>query len=314
MTANLSLMMKKIIFLLSIASTGFCHIYPIQFSISETKIVEKVPEKTQDFARLIPGDVSTYIYTDETEYYKDYSRSYFALTWKKGGWDCLRHYEILASGCIPYFVDLEKCDTDTMPFFPKELILEAMHLEGVAYPNIDHDKFNKEKYFEILNQLLEHTRKYLTAKNLAQYVLDTIHYTGTGKILYLTSDPSPDYLRCCSLIGFKELLQNRVVDFPKIDHIYKSYGEDPRQLYGRGFTYAKVVEDLPIDRSAIEKQILQKEFDLIIYGSVHRGAKFHDLVQLIYEPDEIIYFCGEDQHQCPYTNLPHLFLREFGSK
>jgi hypothetical protein len=28
---------------------------------------------------------------------------------KKGGWDCLRHYEIIGNGCMPYFENIEKC-------------------------------------------------------------------------------------------------------------------------------------------------------------------------------------------------------------
>src|SRR5688572_9949738 len=84
--------------------------FPIGFAISETKFVSDVPIKDKDFASIIPGDLKTYIYTEESAYYKDYQRSYFAITCKKGGWDCMRHYEILANGCIPYFIDIDKCN------------------------------------------------------------------------------------------------------------------------------------------------------------------------------------------------------------
>src|SRR5579862_5558247 len=237
----------------------FSQVYPIQFSIPEHKIVKEIPEKDRDFAHIIPGDPNTYIYTDEEDYYTDYQHSYFAVTMKKAGWDCMRHYEILANGCIPYFVDLDKCDKDTMFFLPRDLILEAMNLPGVSYLHIDHSQFDTAKYYEILNKLLEHTRKYLTTRNMAQYILDTVHYTGTGKILYLSNDEDPDYLRCITLVGFKELLGDRVVDVPKIQHIYKSYPGDIKRLYGKGFTYTKNVEDLPIDRENIEERIRNKE-------------------------------------------------------
>src|SRR5579859_2898410 len=117
-------------------------VFPIQFSIPEVKIVNSIPEKDRDFASLIPGNTSTYIYQEEADYYQGYQRSYFALTWKKGGCDCMRHYEILANGCIPYFIDLDKCNPNTMVYLPKQLIWEAMHLPGVSYPNIDHTKFD----------------------------------------------------------------------------------------------------------------------------------------------------------------------------
>ena len=35
-------------------------------------------------------------------------RSRFGVTTKKSGWDCMRHYELAASGCVPCFRDLEE--------------------------------------------------------------------------------------------------------------------------------------------------------------------------------------------------------------
>jgi hypothetical protein len=151
----------------------------------------------------------------------------------KAGWDCMRHYEILANGCIPYFLD--QCPAKTMYLLPKELIKEAMNLEGVSYLQIDHSKFNYKRYYEILDELLEYTRNHLTIKSMANYLLRTVDYSGIGKILYLSQDPGPDYLRCLMLAGLKELLGgDRVIDFPKINHIYTSYPRgNVRSLYGK---------------------------------------------------------------------------------
>ena len=304
---------KKALFLIALFSVGFAHaeVYPMQFSIAEEKIVKEIPHKDLDFAPLIPGKLSTYIYTKESDYRRDYQRSYFAVTCKKGGWDCMRHYEILANGCIPYFVNLDECDCNTMYFLPKSLIKEAMNLPGVSYMSIDHEKFDKVRYFEILNQLLEHTRQYLTTKNMAAYLLGKINYSGRGKILFLSNSVAPDYMRCSTLAGLKELLGDRIVDVPKIEHIYKNYSGKVEQLDGKGFSYTKTIEDIPVDRSNIEQRIRNGEFDLIIYGSVHRGLRFHGLVVRSYSPDKIIYLCGEDAHRCTYTHSRHLFLREF---
>ena len=287
--------------------------FPIQFAIPEIKMVSEVPIKTRDFAALIPGQLGTYTCDNEAEYYEGYQQSYFAITCKRGGWDCLRHYEILANGCIPYFIDLEQCDPQTMYFLPKDLIIEAMHLEGVSYLNIDHEKFNRVRYYEILDQLLECTRNHLTTKKMGEYILNTIHYSGNGTILFLGYDTAPDYMRCLSLIGLKEILGDRVIDVPKIEHIYKNYIR-AELLYGKGFTYTRILDDLPIHRENIEERIENKEFDLIIYGSVHRGLLYHDLVCQTYEPEEIVYLCGEDFHHCEYMNFIHsspFFLREF---
>src|SRR5579862_7558259 len=142
------------LYALVISTLGYGYPYPLQFGIPESKIVRGIPKKDRDFAFIIPRQLETYIYTEEADYYRDYQRSYFAITCAKGGWDCMRHYEILANGCIPYFVDIDKCHPDTMKFLPKELIKQAMALPGVSYLKIDHAKFDKAKYNQILAQLL----------------------------------------------------------------------------------------------------------------------------------------------------------------
>lgn len=310
---KLSFRFSFLFLLVLISKIGFIEAkpYPIQFSIPEEKIVKQIPEKKTDFAFIIPGDLKTYIYQREKEYYKGYQRAFFGVTCKKGGWDCMRHYEILANGCIPYFVDLDRCDENTMYFLPRELIQEAMNLEGVSYRHIDHTKFDREKYDEILRKLIEYTREHLTTKKMAEYILKTVDYKGKGKILCLSKDLAPDYLRCLTLIGLKELLGNRIIDVPKINHIYTNYDKDVINLYGRGMTYTKIVPDLPVDRENIEERIANKEFDLIIYGSVHRGMPFYDLVLETYEAEKIVYICGEDSHYCKLAHLPNFFLREY---
>lgn len=284
--------------------------FPIQFGIPECKIFKGVPKKERDFAFIVPRDLKTYIYTEEADYYKDYQRSYFAITCCKGGWDCMRHYEILANGCIPYFLNIDQCNPDTMCFLPKELIQEAMNLPGVSHLKIDHKKFDRAKYFALLHKMQEHTKKYLTTRKMACYMLDQIKYSG-GSILYLSEDVGPDYMRCCMLIGLKEELGSRVIDVPKIEHIYTNYPHDVKKLYGRGFSYTKIVEDVVVDRDNIEQRIKNKEFDFIMYGSVHRGLRYHDLVRLMYPPEKIAYICGEDAHSCEYSKIHNLFLREF---
>jgi hypothetical protein len=104
--------------------------YPISFSVP-TEQFQKVKaslvlvEKTRIMSPLIPGDTSTYIYETEESYYHQYKESYFATTMKKGGWDCMRHYEIVMCGCLPYFIDIEQCPENTMSLWDKQMLLEA---------------------------------------------------------------------------------------------------------------------------------------------------------------------------------------------
>lgn len=291
--------------------------HPIGYSIPEIKIVKEIPKKDRDFAIMepnIPGVASTYLYEKEEDYYDDYKRSFFGITRKKSGWDCLRHYEILANGCIPYFLDLDQAPKYTMYFLPKELILEAMHLEGVFYRHIDHTKFNTEKYCAILHEILQHTRHHLSTKQMASYLLNSINYSGSGNILFLSQNTLVEYLRDLMLIGLKELLGNRVIDSPKIDHIYQSFlPENVRNLYARGITYSRIVKDFPTDRTNIEDKIKNKSFDLIIYGEMHQGdLPLYDLVKNHYTSESIAYiYAAEYEHLFCSYNLQNLFVREY---
>jgi hypothetical protein len=137
---------------------------PINFSIPKELIVNEIPSKTKDYASIIPGDLSTYIYDNQSDYYADYQTSYYGVTFKKGGWDCLRHYEILMNGSIPYFPGLENCPEYTMTLFPKSLI----------YQNNQYLMANglSENYNQEANELLEYTKKYLTTEYTAKLILN----------------------------------------------------------------------------------------------------------------------------------------------
>lgn len=88
---------------------------PTAFSFPADKIVKSRPKKLQDFAKHIvdeevsgrvPGSVTAYAFSSETEYYEDLQSSRFGVTTKRAGWDCMRHYEIAANGAVPCFRDL----------------------------------------------------------------------------------------------------------------------------------------------------------------------------------------------------------------
>ena len=139
---------------------------PISFSFPTKHLVTHNSNKSQYLATVIPGVKNTYIFTSQEEYYKNYQNSYFGLTTKKGGWDCMRHYEILGNYCLPYFPDLKDCPPDTMFNFPKKLILES---------KIVFNNFSYQNYYNILNETFEYTKNNLTTKAVAQYLMNTIN-------------------------------------------------------------------------------------------------------------------------------------------
>lgn len=60
-------------------------VFPITFSIPESKMVATLPPKTKTMSGQIPTNTKTYTYEREADYYAEYQSSYFAITKKKGG-------------------------------------------------------------------------------------------------------------------------------------------------------------------------------------------------------------------------------------
>lgn len=147
------------------------HILPISFSIPHEKIVKNKQniKKIKKLADLIPGNAvnRNYIYDNEEDYYQGYREAYFGMTFKKAGWDCMRHYEILANYCLPYFPDLGNCPEYTMVNFPKLDILQAKEL-------FESNIFDLDKYYEILEKVFDYTKQKLTTIECAKYVLSNL--------------------------------------------------------------------------------------------------------------------------------------------
>ncbi|MCL2843980.1 MAG: hypothetical protein FWE23_00780 [Chitinivibrionia bacterium] len=163
-------------------------IFPISFAIPKEKIINEIKPKEKMLAHIIPGDVSTYIYENESDYYHDYAISYFGKTTKKSGWDCFRHYEIMANGCIPWFPDLSDCPKEIMTSFPKELILktnnvfdEISNKAGVC---------NHELLNEYCEQIRNFTKEHLTTDKIAEYLINT----ALSQKIIKTDNKSPFFL------------------------------------------------------------------------------------------------------------------------
>lgn len=131
--------------------------HPICYSVPQEKLVGPL-KKTKLLADYKPG--MPYQYTSEADYYKGYQEAQFAQSQRRGGWDCLRHYEILACGCIPYFPTVVSCPARTLFRFPKGLCQ--------TLPAWD------DKNDDIVEKMMEHTKKFLTTESIASYVLDTM--------------------------------------------------------------------------------------------------------------------------------------------
>ena len=119
---------------------------PISFSFPRFHKKPKLAVKEYLLAPCDPRFRASYKFNTEEQYYSQYSKALFAVTKKKGGWDCMRHYEILACNCLPYFLCIEEKPDTTMSTWPMELQLAANHLyERMSRSNIkDFDLYEWE--------------------------------------------------------------------------------------------------------------------------------------------------------------------------
>ena len=121
-----------------------------------------------------PRDKSTYIYDTEETYYKQYAESMFGVTMKKNGWDCVRHYEIMANACVPLFLGLDQCPENIMTTLPKKdliAILKIVQDNGIEWFT---SSVGQECWWEYSNRLDDHFERNCTTDHLATYLLDTV--------------------------------------------------------------------------------------------------------------------------------------------
>jgi hypothetical protein len=198
-----------------------CLQYPISFGVPAAAVAPRVSrDKWWGFIPWVPQNFP--FYSDPTyslglqdEWLKDevHRHSLFAFTHKRGGWDCMRHLEIMAAGAVPYFADVDMCPTMTLANYPKDLIKEAMALAGVEHlgalrrhghryhsdfirndgrhvnfkkpGQVAWDKMDLDEYFDIADRILNHTREHMTTASIVAYLLKTINYEEPKHVLMI---------------------------------------------------------------------------------------------------------------------------------
>jgi len=142
------------------------NIKPIAMAVPDSMLqLDFKPTKTQFYSTVYPGRPETYIFKTEQSYYEDYQKSYFGTTFKKGGWDCLRHYEIIGNRCIPYFIGLEDCPNNILFNWPKKLLLKTNeYAKSCIVP---------QEYNELLEELYSYAKQNMTTSALVNYVIET---------------------------------------------------------------------------------------------------------------------------------------------
>lgn len=282
--------------------------------------------KTNLIAPLIPRNTSTYIYETEAEYYAMYRSAYFAHTEKKGGWDCLRHYEIIANGCIPLFRDIDKCPDKTMSTFPRYIsYYNDMELGKLDRYALSHD-------FEIkhfIKMLVRYAHRICSTSARANFFLHNMlpkyniiqpqqqnepENLPKINVLLIRGNCGVNYTRETLWIGLHRKVTAAggvAAEYPAMDFMYDDYPEtEAKNLYGKGFTYSRRLDHtqrtaIANDADLIDK-IKSRFWTLIIYGKVGPdediegslpNMPFWDYVHQYYSANEIAFLYGGDACQ-----------------
>ena len=154
-------------------------IYKISFSIPSEKIITNKIVKTKLFtnhivdeeAALFLNAKNSYCYDDEIDYYNDLQISKFGITTKRAGWDCLRHYEMAANGCVLCFKNLNNKPDYCAPH-------GLSNINSIIYNNINEliykiNSLSEEDYESLSRESLKwaYTKTTIT---LAKYIINTV--------------------------------------------------------------------------------------------------------------------------------------------
>lgn len=150
-------------------------IMPISLSNKSQLIQSTAPyHSTFQYPSDMWGSNKHYKFFDEDDYYNDLRKSWFGLTSIKGGWDCMRHYEIMAAGTLLLFRDYNKkpklCSPVDLPCFTYSTPEE---LNGLFNTLIKNNKPTKE-YIDMLFRQRDWLFKNATTEARAINILQTI--------------------------------------------------------------------------------------------------------------------------------------------
>lgn len=313
-------------------------IFHLGYAFPDELFKKDIPPKKQVWAEVIPGFRETYRFSEEEAYFQMYADARFAFTWKKEGWDCLRHYEILANGTIPVFPDLQKCPKDTLSHLPKDLIIQA-NRELLPWKDIPEYHL---KYTHYLKDLLFHSRKHTSCSAVALKFLENLGAKPSQKILFLNCDVNINYSRELLFIGLSRLQktdQSSCFGYPKLDFLYDDFPlEKARKCYGKGFGYTRRLNAesqsllFPQTDHELEESILSGFWDFIVYGKMGLDegklgtaptCPFWKTVSQVYPKDKIAFVFGGDhiqnlkdmgspysRHLVKHAKLGKCFVRE----
>lgn len=163
------------------------NIYPSGFGIPEHLIKPlDFKCKNQVFQKTYPkysffenptdlgGNKNHHLFTNEDDYFSDLSKSWFGLSCKKGGWDSLRNYEIIASGTLLLYRDYKNkpklCSPQALPALSYS---SEKQLNNLTKRLVENNQPSSE-YIRILQAQREWLYRFGTTKARAAHILQVL--------------------------------------------------------------------------------------------------------------------------------------------
>jgi len=268
--------------------------FPISFSWpGPLEAFEDLHELTRKpFSIIFPGE--PYGFTDYKSYLEEYRSSVYGTTFKKAGWDCFRHVEILAMGGIPYQPDVLECPDLAMSLYPKNLIATAHTFAnaGLIAP--------RDLRAAIYSRFVER----LTSEAMASFILSKTQFV-PDRVIFLddTMNTIPDYLSVMTYVGLKKLLGSEKVVAPLgAGPVFEDWTGNQDNLHGLGFGYCKVLscslrnstEEAPADLQDAFEMVGPN--DLLVAANINRSKALAELVSSAEIPEaHKLHIWGDDR-------------------
>jgi hypothetical protein len=243
-------------------------------------------------SNIVPG--RPYSFDSQNDYYREYEISSYAISHKKGGWDCFRHIEILMNGAIPLMPDALEIPKYSMVHYPKRTLQRTSEMaQGtIRIPSFS-TRANLKKFFN----------ENLTSVSMVSYMLQSAKTLDTKEVLFIDHrlQLSPDYQSIFALIGLKQTFGTSCTAMQPVPYLYEGWRGASKSLYGRGFGYMRC---LPKDMSdshrlimslmSVAKKLKKQEYDLVVFGSIMRNLKIFEELKPYLDPTRTIVINGED--------------------
>ncbi len=159
------------------------NIFPFGCGLPANRILPVNFKKVQLFQKSYPREAyfepkeshnGHHCFTNEEEYYEDMSKSWFGLSCKRGGYDAMRNYEIIAAGAVLLYRDYHKkpplCSPGDLPALSYSSLEELHNLMTRLVP----DGKVTQEYLDILTKQRQWLFENGTTEARAKYIIKVL--------------------------------------------------------------------------------------------------------------------------------------------